>query len=114
MTTEQIEVEENFSNWKTNLTIVCVFLIIVTIVYAVSSYFTKPEVKPVQKTPIQILTDANVTFMQQIGDLSEQKKDLVQKRNNLDAQIKVKDNAILQYSEKIDSNAQKIAEFTTK
>lgn len=115
MTTEQLE-EENYSNWKTNATIVCVFAILITIIWACGSYFfkEKPKPAPVQKTAIQILTDANVIFMQNIGTLSEEKKGLVQQRNNLDAQIKLRDNAILQYSEKIDANAQKISDFTTK
>ena len=69
--TQKQEVKQEYQelnpiDWRTNLTIVAVFLIIVCIIWAICSYNSKPSVKPSQKSAIQILTDTNISFMNQI------------------------------------------------
>jgi len=115
-TSEIEEVQDEFTNpvnWRTNLTMAAIVIVIVAIIYAFASYSSKPVVKPTQKTAIEILTDNNISAMKQIGLLSEQKKELVIQKNSLDEQIKRKDSAIQVYSAKIDSNAKSIADLTT-
>ena len=89
-----------------------IFISVVVLVLAMGTYFAGGKSEPVKKTAIQILTESNISFMQQIGTLSEQKKDLVIQRNSLEEQIKNRDSAIDQYSSKIDENAAKIENLT--
>ena len=116
--TQKQEVKQEYQelnpiDWRTNLTIVAVFLIIVCIIWAICSYNSKPSVKPSQKSAIQILTDTNISFMNQIWLQSEKKKELVIQKNGLDEQIKRIDSTIQVYSSKIDSNAAQIDHLTT-
>ena len=116
--TQKQEVKQEYQelnpiDWRTNLTIVAVFLIIVCIIWAICSYNSKPSVKPSQKSAIQILTDTNISFMNQIWLQSEKKKELVIQKNGLDEQIKRIDSTIQTYSSKIDSNAAQIDHLTT-
>ena len=97
--------------WKEVLVILGVLIFILWVLYFVLS---QPKTKQVvELTPIQVYTNANITFMQNIGILSQEKKELVMQKNNLDKQINDHDTMISQYDQKISDNSAKIDELTT-
>lgn len=102
-------VEESF--WSRNMELILIVGGIFVILYIVGAWFSREEEKPVKKTQIQILTEANVSFTQQIGILSEKKQDLVMKRNALDVQISNADSSLATYYGKIDENTQKLKDL---